>query len=388
MVSKTFILVVCVGSLTGFSDAFWRMSCGIIQTGRIDPVVSPGKISGHVHKIAGASNIGLDSTYNTLQQSNCTSCEIQKDKSAYWTPQLYYHLSNGSFEEVPNQGMTVYYLGRGNNAANIKPFPEGFRMLSGNAAARSYNTQNLTYQNVRPIADRVSFACLQANPSAETPGMNETNCINGLRAQVHFQSCWDGVNLYKEDNSHVAYMSMMDNGVCPPEYPVQFIHLFYEVLYSVNNVNLDGGNFAFSQGDTTGYGFHGDFLNGWDMDVQTQAMEQCANTADGVVKDCAPLAASDIDDFSDVCATQAPLVQEQTGPMISKLPGCITITSGPEDASMADMVCAAGTPEPAVASGFVAVGSSSAMAQAADATALATSNASPRRRGVGWYGNI
>ena len=124
------------------------------------------------------------------------------------------------------------------------------------------------------------------------------------------------------------------------------------------------------------------------MDVQTQAMQQCANTADGVVKDCAPLAASDIDDFSDVCPTQAPLVQEQTGPMISKLPGCITITSGPEDASTADMVCAAGTSEPAVASGSVAAGSSSAMAQAADTTAPATSSASPRRRGVGWYGSI
>lgn len=218
--------------------------------------------------------------------------------------------------------------------------------------------------------------------------MNETNCINGLRAQVHFQSCWDGVNLYKEDNSHVAYMSMMDNGVCPPGYPVQFIHLFYEVLYGVNNVNLDGGEFVFSQGDTTGYGFHGDFLNGWDMDVQTQAMQQCANTADGAIKDCAPLAASDVDDFSDVCPAQAPLVQEQTGPMISKLPGCITITSGPEDASTADMECAAGTAEPAVASGSVAAGSSAAMAQAVSATMLATSNASPRRRGVGWYGSI
>jgi hypothetical protein len=40
----------------------------------------------------------------------CTSCEIQDDKSAYWTPQLYYQHANGSFEEVPNDGMTVYYF--------------------------------------------------------------------------------------------------------------------------------------------------------------------------------------------------------------------------------------------------------------------------------------
>ena len=36
---------------------------------------------------------------------------VQKDTSAYWTPQLYYAHANGSFEEVPNYGMTVYYVG-------------------------------------------------------------------------------------------------------------------------------------------------------------------------------------------------------------------------------------------------------------------------------------
>ena len=56
MFSKTSLLLVGLGSLTGFSDAFWRMSCSIVQTGRIDPVVSPGQINGHVHKIAGASS--------------------------------------------------------------------------------------------------------------------------------------------------------------------------------------------------------------------------------------------------------------------------------------------------------------------------------------------
>ena len=55
--------------------------------------------------------------------------------------------------------------------------------------------------------------------------------------------------------------------------------------------------------------------------MQTQAMAQCANTVDGAIKDCAPLAASDIDDFAETCPMQPPLVKEQTGPMISKFPG-------------------------------------------------------------------
>lgn len=241
-------LLLCTQS----SLAYWRMSCGLSQTGRLDPIVSPGKISGHVHKIVGASNIGLSSDYDSLQNASCTTCSVQKDKSAYWTPLLYYQHKDGSFEEVPNSGMTVYYLGRGDNKANIKPFPPGFRMLSGNAGARSYNPSALTYKNNRPISDQVSYACLDAVGQPETPGMNNTSCRNGLRAQIHFQSCWDGVNLYKSDNSHVAHMSQIDNGACPPGYPVQLIHLFYEVLYGVNDIKQDGGQFVFAQGDTTG----------------------------------------------------------------------------------------------------------------------------------------
>jgi len=57
-----------------------------------------------------------------MRNSSCTSCEIQADKSGYWTPQLYYEHADGSFEEVPNDGMVVYYLGRGVNRANIVPF--------------------------------------------------------------------------------------------------------------------------------------------------------------------------------------------------------------------------------------------------------------------------
>ena len=272
VVTKTSLFLLSLGSLTGLSDAFWRMSCSTIQTGRIDPIVSPGKVASHVHRIAGASSkcsvlpkwlfsgqadvmldIALDSTYHSLQSSNCTSCEIKKDLSAYWTPLLYYEHANGSFEEVHNGGMTVYYLGRGDNRANIKPFPPGFRMLSGNAAARSYNhTPVNSVKNARPYGDRVSFNCLTDSPLPETPNLSMTNCPRGLRAQVQFQSCWDGKHKYLADNSHVAYMSAIDNGVCPPGYPVQLMHLFYEVLYGVNDIKLDGGRFVFANGDPTG----------------------------------------------------------------------------------------------------------------------------------------
>ena len=97
------------------------------------------------------TDFGSDSTFESLQQANCTSCEIQDDKSAYWTPLLYYQHKNGSFEEVPNGGMVIYYLGRGDNKT-LTAFPPGFRMVSGNVAARSYKEEPKTYKDSRPVA--------------------------------------------------------------------------------------------------------------------------------------------------------------------------------------------------------------------------------------------
>lgn len=239
--------------------------------------------------------------------------------------------------------MVVYYLGRGDNASNIQPFPPGFRMLSGDLAARSYDTQTLIPNSQRPKADRVSFACLDTAPSKEQPGMTRTNCVNGLRAQVHFQSCWNGVDLYKPDNSHVEYMSGLDNGNCPTTHPVPLMHLFFEVLYAVNDIQQDGGKFVFSQGDTTGYGFHGDFLNGWDTDTLTSAIKDCATTADGTVGNCPAFKASDNpNSFAQACPQQEPIIDEPVTGTVSQLPGCIKMTSGPASALMADMTCAGG----------------------------------------------
>ncbi|KAI4278763.1 MAG: hypothetical protein L6R35_006076, partial [Caloplaca aegaea] len=291
----------------------------------------------------GAANINPASTYDSLLQSECTSCAIKDDLSAYWTPLLYYQHSNGSFEEVPHGGMTVYYFGRGDDR-DIQPFPPGFRMLSGKQSARSYDQTTLIPGSNRPIADRVSFVCLDTGYGKEEPGMVNTDCKRGLRAQLHFQSCWNGKDLYKPDNSHVEYLSGLDNGVCPSTHPVPLMHLFYEVLYGVNDIQKDGGKFVFSQGDTTGYGFHGDFFNGWKTDVLTSAIKECAFTNGGAVEYCAPLKPSLDPEFSKSCPERPSLLNEPVHGMIDKLPGCITITSGPEDATLSDVECAVGKP--------------------------------------------
>jgi hypothetical protein len=224
-------------------------------------------------------------------------------------------------------------------------------MISGDAAARAYDPTVKTYKNYRPVSDRISWACLSTTPSRETYNITNTDCYAGLRAQLHFQSCWDGVNLYKSDNSHVAYMSEIDNGDCPPTHPVQLLHIFLETSYMVNTIKReDGGRLVLSTGDTTGYSFHGDFQNGWNVTTLTDATKQCGNNAgsSGDVNECEPLLRSYIRNTAQRCPMKPSTIDEPVTGLLPKLPGCFNILSGPARAQPSDMNCPTTVQKPAI----------------------------------------
>ncbi|KAJ3846914.1 hypothetical protein EV368DRAFT_15002, partial [Lentinula lateritia] len=58
----------------------------ILTTQRLDPIVTPGEVSAHVHSVLGGSGFGLNVNTSILQESECTSIPIQEDKSNYWFP--------------------------------------------------------------------------------------------------------------------------------------------------------------------------------------------------------------------------------------------------------------------------------------------------------------
>lgn len=131
-------------------------------------------------------------------------------------------------------------------------------MLAGDPSKRSYGGDF--------ASKAVNFACLGAN-QPETNNIPNYNCPGGLRAQIFFPSCWDGINLDSADHkSHMSYPVTGDynSGSCPSTHPVQLISLFFEILYDTPQFanKWYGGShpFVFASGDPTGYGFHGDFV--------------------------------------------------------------------------------------------------------------------------------
>lgn len=210
-------------------------------------------------------------------------------------------------------------------------------MIAGNPFKRNYTGDF--------AAQAISFACLNYDgpATAETNGFPDYNCPDGLRAQVFFPACWDGVNLDSADHeSHMAYPATgaYNGGTCPSSHPVHMISIFYEIIYQTNLFSNEwygtGQPFVFAQGDPTGYGFHGDFVNGWDVGVLQKAVTNC-NDASGDMTVCPYF------DFfttaeSQACSIPTYVDEDIDGPM-SALPGCNPVTNGPGQASNGYATC-------------------------------------------------
>lgn len=160
----------------------------------------------------------------------------------------------------------------------------------------------------------------------------DQNCINGIRAEIIFPSCWDGKNLDSDDHkSHLAFPTFIQDGQCPDTHPVYLPILFYETIWQTNAFAGVPGSFVFANGDPTGYGYHADFIAAWDDGVQedVKADKQCTSLqSDGQVQSC-PVFNNKIQsqDKARACRLTLPesLADEQVQGMLEELPGDVQI---------------------------------------------------------------
>jgi len=322
--------IVLLLSAIHFSDAYWLMGANNnLVTERLDPVVVPGAVSPHVHTVVGGSNFGPIVTTAGLRNSQCTSLPIAEDKSNYWFPSLYFEWKNGSFSSV-DVGVVIYYLFSDTSGVTTA-FPDDFRMVSGTPTLRSYNASSYAQQ-------AVTFLCLDFNGvSSRHNELPTGQCPSGVRAQINFPSCWDGKNTDSPDHkSHVSFLSGgPDSGTCKdPQFPVTLPRIFIEGYWSttpwyahLSEAKNPNQPFTFSNGDPTGYGYHADFINGWQSGVLQKAVDQCHCNPYGDFTCCSN--AGIFTKADQTTCTITPQVNENVLGTLSALPGNNPVTSGP-----------------------------------------------------------
>ncbi|KAJ3510691.1 hypothetical protein NLJ89_g4535 [Agrocybe chaxingu] len=300
-------LLFAFAALATTARAYWLMGIeNFITTERLDPVVNPGRVSGHAHSVLGGSNFRAATNTSFLRQSDCTSVPIPQDKSAYWFPHLYFQWNNGSFTSLNGGAVICKQFESFDDSAHLtclsdylfsdKPgtttaFPDDFRMISGDPTLRTYDPTSSAQR-------AITFLCLDFNgQSIRYPYLPTRSCPSGIRAEVNFPSCWDGKNTDSPDHkSHVAFLSGgPDSGTCSdPRFPKTLPRIFMEVYWGSQDFDKFRSQarnasqpFVFAHGDPTGYGYHADFINGWQPGVLQKAVDNCHCNPYGDPKCCA-----------------------------------------------------------------------------------------------------
>ncbi|KAI3097075.1 hypothetical protein CBS147333_9404 [Penicillium roqueforti] len=347
------IVMACFALFPSLTNAFWRLPCrGRTGLARLDPLVDPGTVSSHAHAVHGGGSFGMSSDEASLLESDCTSCAVTQDKSAYWVPALYFMHTNGSAEVVDEVGgMLAYYLLYGEN---VTAFPSNFRMLAGDPYQRNFTwpvpdppKSDWSGAQASQAALRqkaLGFNCLDYSATAEAslyrhflPNKTylDEHCTDGVRFELMFPSCWNGKDVDSTDHkSHVAYPSLVMDGTCPEGFETRLVSLFYETIWNTYAFKDVDGYFALANGDPTGYGYHGDFMQAWDDGILQQAIDTCTSES-GIVTDC-EIFDVQTEDEQRQCQFPVPSVIKNENCELHEdgLPGDMAIQWGPEYATM------------------------------------------------------
>ncbi|KAL1645727.1 hypothetical protein SLS58_003611 [Diplodia intermedia] len=315
---------------------------------RLDPILNPGQLASHVHSFIGANVVSANTDYADTQAASCSQVYVKPDHSLYWAPALYFQdPTNKTFTRVKEHHRVLYYFNRAadpdtgaENFDLIEEFPEGFKMIAGDTNLRAP-------ASTKQLQDSIEWFC--HGPDVKSSGFpgNFTSCPNGFAGSVRFPYCWNGEDFNADDpHAHMSYPKTdaegngaPDSGACPTTHPHIFPHIFIEFWFDTEPFDglyeMSDQPWVVSNGDPTGYGFHADFLNGWEKGVLEKQMKECNIGESGEpLENCFDTWKKDGQEDTRENCSQESSVKEDVEGWLDALPGCNPLQYGPEKAVM------------------------------------------------------
>ncbi|MFI7544163.1 DUF1996 domain-containing protein [Actinoplanes sp. NPDC049599] len=237
----------------------FNASCTVSHSLPDDPIVFPGmSAASHMHTFLGNNSTDANTTTMTLLANAGSSCKPGEDRSAYWVPEL---TENG--KKVDPHGVTVYYGSRLKDPTRTVPFPQGFRMIVGDAKR----------QVPTPKGAAGQFWCAGAGGEiGRSADGNWPVCAKTAELTYHltFPDCWDGVHLDSPDHkSHVGPTG--NDGTCASgKFPIAIPSLAFVIGYPTSG---SAAGFKLSSGLASS--MHGDAFFAWEDAALGSRVKNC-----------------------------------------------------------------------------------------------------------------
>jgi hypothetical protein len=271
---------VALASTPNVKGGKFEVTCkpGAIPDQAIDPIVSPGVTSAHLHSFFGSKALTSTSTPSQLQSSATagTTCTISQDTAAYWVPTACDgpcipvaggDPTRGPFTNVVKPvKIFAYYFGVPSSQAVEAPFPSNLQLVAGNSHALS---------PADDLPGVIAFSCgnggSHSSPNRAAPydctAANGVRGTDGVVAIVKFPYCLSSTAVEYGDPK---------TGLCPTG-DSTLGQVQIHVHYGLNTTGYQtGSRLNFSSGPY--YTFHGDWMNGWDQTKLNDLVAGCLDT--------------------------------------------------------------------------------------------------------------
>lgn len=246
----------------------FRTSCMFSHMNYDDPIVYPGQ-PGKAHLHAYFGNVAVDaaSTEASIRNSGNSTCRGGiANRSAYWVPAV---IDRDGTPIKPESAQIYYKTGYNGIAPSaVKVFPQGLRMIAGNAKASTKEQNDGGYWGCETYVGHTG---------------NIPSCAAGDQVVmfVTFPQCWNGRDLDSPDHkSHMAYTS---RGACPSTHPVAIPEISFNIYYKVppgsNSAQWRLSSDMYDQSIPGGFSAHGDWFEGWDRQVAETFVTRCLQTS-------------------------------------------------------------------------------------------------------------